>query len=89
MSFNEFNWITQLSSRPIKESVEEILDATLEEADYMKCRGIMGDLESLQWIEGGLEYLDGGYEEDAIIKEKFEKVYTKLNDMEKILWPEE
>jgi len=89
MSFSDYTWMMQLNSRPIKESVEEVLDAALGESNYKTCRGIMGILESLQWIEGGLEYLDGGYEEDDIIKEKFEKVNIKLDDMEKTLWPEE
>lgn len=87
MSFNDMEWVLQLDKRPLSESVEEVLDAALEESEYRRCKGILGVLESLQWIKGGLAYLDDGYKKDAIIKEKFEKIHVKLVDMEQALWP--
>lgn len=88
MSFNDMEWVLQLDKRPLRESVEEVLNAALEESEYRRCKGILRVLESLQWIKGGPEYLDTGYKEDETIKEKFEKVHDKLVDMEKTLWPE-
>lgn len=88
MSFNDMEWVLQLDKRPLSESVEVVLDAALDESEYRKCKGILRVLESLQWIKGGLEYLDDGYKEDNAIKEKFEKIHDKLVDMEKTLWPE-